>query len=68
MILSKWEGQIHLYSSYKNQFTFVFKEFQILEIPNNTLIDCELIAVYENEKYNFELLQNQYRVKVAGLR
>lgn len=63
MLLSKWKGQIRLYSRHNNEFTSVFKEFQDLEIPDNTIIDCELIAVDEQGKCNFELLQNQYRLK-----
>lgn len=63
MLLSKWKGQIRLYSRHNNEFTSVFKEFQDLEIPDNTIIDCELIAVDEEGKCNFELLQNQYRLK-----
>lgn len=63
MIVSKWNGQIKLFSRHHNEFTSVFKEFQDIEIPDNTIIDCELIAVDENGKCNFELLQNQYRSK-----
>lgn len=63
MLVSKWDGQLHLYSRHNNEFTSVFKEFQDIDIPDNTIIDCELIAVDENGKCNFELLQNQYRSK-----
>ncbi|MEL3958198.1 hypothetical protein NSQ96_13115 [Caldifermentibacillus hisashii] len=63
MIVSKWNGQLKLYSRHHNDFTSVFKEFQDIEIPDNTIIDCELIAVDEQGKCNFELLQNQYRSK-----
>ena len=63
MLISKWDGQIRLYSRHKNEFTSVFKEFQSVAIPDNTILDCELIAVDEEGKCNFELLQNQYRAK-----
>lgn len=63
MLISKWDGQIRLYSRHKNEFTSVFKEFQNVVIPDNTILDCELIAVDEEGKCNFELLQNQYRAK-----
>lgn len=63
MLISKWDGQIRLYSRHKNEFTSVFKEFQSVAMPDNTIIDCELIAVDDEGKCNFELLQNQYRAK-----
>lgn len=63
MLISNWNGQLRLYSRHNNEFTSVFKEFQDIDIPENTIIDCELIAVDENGKCNFELLQNQYRSK-----
>ncbi|MGE7983666.1 ATP-dependent DNA ligase [Solibacillus sp. NPDC093137] len=63
MLISKWDGKIRLYSRHKNEFTSVFKEFQNVAIPDNTILDCELIAVDEEGKCNFELLQNQYRAK-----
>ncbi|MEL3958218.1 ATP-dependent DNA ligase [Caldifermentibacillus hisashii] len=63
MIVSKWNGRLKLFSRHHNEFTSVFKEFQDIEIPDNTIIDCELIAVDEQRKCNFELLQNQYRSK-----
>ena len=63
MLVSKWKGQIRLYSRHKNEFTSIFKEFQSIAMPDNTIIDCELIAVDDEGKCNFELLQNQYRAK-----
>lgn len=63
MLVSKWNGTIKLYSRHENEFTSIFKEFQDLDIPDNTIIDCELIAVDPNGKCDFEALQEQYRSK-----
>lgn len=62
MIVSKWNGQVRLYSRHNNEFTFTFNDFTNIDIPDNTVLDCELIAVNEG-KCDFELLQQEYRSK-----
>lgn len=63
MLLSKFNGQIRLYSRHKNEFTYTFREFLDLEIPDNSIYDCELISVDSNGKCDFEALQQEYKSK-----
>ncbi len=64
MLVVKWNGTLKLLSRHKNEFTHVFKEFLDIDIPDNSIIDCELIAVDEEGKCDFEALQNEYRSKI----
>lgn len=63
MLLIKWNGKLKLFSRHRNEFTSVFKEFQDLNIPDNTILDCELISVDSEGKCDFETLQKEYRSK-----
>lgn len=63
MLLIKWDGKVKLFSRHRNEFTSIFKEFQALDIPDNTILDCELISVDPEGKCDFETLQKEYRSK-----
>ncbi|WP_374722719.1 ATP-dependent DNA ligase [Peribacillus tepidiphilus] len=68
MLLIKWDGRLKLFSRHRNEFTSVFKEFQDLDIPDYTILDCELISVGPEGKCDFETLQKEYRSKNRTLK
>lgn len=62
MVLSKMD-QVRLYTRHNNEVTTIFSELLDIELPNNTILDGELILTDEQGKPDFEELQKRFKSK-----
>lgn len=59
-ILSKINGTINLYSRHKNNINSKFPELQSIEIPDNIILDGELIVYTNDGKPDFEAVMEKF--------
>ncbi|MGG0888955.1 ATP-dependent DNA ligase [Cytobacillus horneckiae] len=60
LILSKFNGEVRIYSRHRNDVTNKFKELQNIEIPEGTAIDGEVIVTDSNGKPCFESMMERF--------
>jgi DNA ligase 1 len=65
ILISTFNERTRLYTRHKNDITYQFKsEINSLSLPENCLIDGELVSYDENGYPDFELLQQRFRLKL----
>ncbi len=60
VILEKINGAIRLYTRHHTDITSKYKQFQLLDIPDNTILDGELIVTDENGHPDFEAVMQTF--------
>lgn len=60
LTLSKFNGITKLYTRHKNEVTSKFPELLILDIPDNTVLDGEIIVTDNQGKPNFEAMMERF--------
>ncbi|MEM5009353.1 ATP-dependent DNA ligase [Niallia taxi] len=63
LILSKFEGKVRLFTRHKNEVTSLFPELLNLNIPDNTVIDGEIIVSDDLGKPDFEAMMERFQSK-----
>jgi DNA ligase-1 len=63
LILSKFDNKTKLYTRHNNDVTALFPEISSIDIPNDTVLDGELIALDELGKPDFELMMSRFKSK-----
>ncbi|TSB47113.1 ATP-dependent DNA ligase [Alkalicoccobacillus porphyridii] len=61
MIVSRFNGKTRLYTRHRNEVTTKYPEIASIEIEEGTILDGELVALGEDGKPDFELLQQRSR-------
>lgn len=60
LTLSKFNGITKLYTRHKNEVTSKFPELLILDIPDNTILDGEIIVTDNQGKPDFEAMMERF--------
>ncbi|MEH7748243.1 RNA ligase family protein [Neobacillus drentensis] len=64
LLLSKFNNKIRLYTRHNNEVTALFREiYENLDLPDETILDGELIVLGDDGSPNFEYVMERFRSK-----
>ncbi|MFS0643831.1 ATP-dependent DNA ligase [Siminovitchia sp. 179-K 8D1 HS] len=62
-IWTKFNGKVKIYTRHNNEITAMFPELHTLAIPDNTILDGEIVVTDHQGKPNFEYVMERFKSK-----
>lgn len=62
-IWAKFNGKVKIYTRHNNEITAMFPELHSLPVPDNTVLDGEIVVTDSDGKPNFEFVMERFKSK-----